>query len=79
VIYSVAEQSGINTTLFMMVATVCASYAFMLPIATPPNAIAMSSGVVNVRDMIRYGIVLNLLGIFFIVIIAEFFWKGVLS
>jgi len=32
------------------VATVCASYAFMLPIATPPNAIAMSSGVVNVRD-----------------------------
>jgi len=79
VIYSVAEQSGINTTLFMMVATVCASYAFMLPIATPPNAIAMSSGVVNVRDMIRYGIVLNLFGIFFIVIIAEFFWKGVLS
>jgi sodium-dependent dicarboxylate transporter 2/3/5 len=79
VIYSVAEQSGINTTLFMMVATVCASYAFMLPIATPPNAIAMSSGVVNVKDMIRYGIVLNLLGIFFIVVIAEFFWKGVLS
>ena len=79
VIYSVAEQSGINTTLFMMVATVCASYAFMLPIATPPNAIAMSSGVVNVRDMIRYGIVLNLLGVFFIVMIAEFFWKGVLS
>ena len=79
VIYSVAEQSGINTTLFMMVATICASYAFMLPIATPPNAIAMSSGVVNVRDMIRYGIVLNLLGIFFIVLIAKFFWSGILS
>ena len=79
VIYSVAEQSGINTTLFMMVATVCASYAFMLPIATPPNAIAMSSGVVNVKDMIRYGIVLNLLGVFFIVMIAEFFWKRVLA
>ncbi len=79
VIYAVAQQSGINTTLFMMVATVCASYAFMLPIATPPNAIAMSSGVVNVRDMIKYGIVLNILGIFFIVMIAEFFWKGVLS
>ena len=78
VIYSVAEQSGINTTLFMIVATLCASYAFMLPIATPPNAIAMSSGVVNVKDMIRYGIVLNLLGIFFIVMIAEYFWKGLL-
>lgn len=78
VIYSVAEQTGINTTLFMMVATLCASYAFMLPIATPPNAIAMSSGAIKVKDMIRYGIVLNLIGIFFIVMIAEYFWKGIL-
>ena len=79
VIYAVAEQTGINTTLFMMVATLCASYAFMLPIATPPNAIAMSSGVVNVKSMLKYGIVLNLAGIFLIVLIAEYFWKGVLS
>jgi len=78
VIYSVAEQAGINTTLFMMIATVCASYAFMLPIATAPNAIAMSSGVVNVRDMIRYGIVLNIVGILYIVIIAKFFWSEIL-
>ena len=78
VIYSVAEQSGINTTLFMMVVTLCASYAFMLPIATPPNAIAMSSGAVGVKDMMKYGIVLNLLGIFFIVLIAEYFWKNIL-
>jgi len=79
VIYSVSEQAGINTTLFMMVATLCASYAFMLPIATPPNAIAMSSGAVDVKDMIRYGVVLNFVGIFLIVMIAEFFWKGILS
>jgi sodium-dependent dicarboxylate transporter 2/3/5 len=78
VIYSVAEQTGINTTLFMMVATLCASYAFMLPIATPPNAIAMSSGVVNVKSMIRYGVVLNLIGIALIALIAEYFWKGIL-
>jgi sodium-dependent dicarboxylate transporter 2/3/5 len=78
VIYSVAQQTSIDTTLFMMVATLCASYAFMLPIATPPNAIAMSSGVVDVKDMIKYGIVLNLVGIFLIVMIAEFFWKGIL-
>ena len=78
VIYSVSVQAGINTTLFMMVATICASYAFMLPIATPPNAIAMSSGAVNVKDMIRYGIALNFAGVFFIVIIAEFFWSGIL-
>lgn len=78
VIYAVAEQTGINTTLFMMVATLCASYAFMLPIATPPNAIAMSSGAVDVKSMMRYGFILNIFGIFFIVLIAEFFWKGIL-
>jgi len=78
VIYSVAEQTGINTTLFMMVATLCASYAFMLPIATPPNAIAMSSGVVDVKTMLKYGVILNLAGIALIVVIAEYFWKGIL-
>ena len=78
IIYSVAEQSGINTTLFMMVATVCASYAFMLPIATPPNAIAMSSGVVNVGTMAKYGFVLNIIGIVLIVTIAQLFWRYVL-
>jgi sodium-dependent dicarboxylate transporter 2/3/5 len=50
----------------------------MLPIATPPNAIAMSSGAVDVKSMIRYGFVLNLFGIFFIVMIAQFFWKDIL-
>ena len=79
VIYSVSELAGVNTTLFMMVATMCASYAFMLPIATPPNAIAMSTGAIHVKDMIRYGIVLNIIGVFVIVFIAEYFWKGVLS
>lgn len=78
VIYSVAQQTGINTTLFMMVATLCASYAFMLPIATPPNAIAMSSGAVDVKTMMRYGFFLNLIGIGLIVLIANTFWKGIL-
>jgi len=47
----------------------------MLPIATPPNAIAMSSGAVNVKDMIRYGIILNLVAISLVVSVAELFWR----
>ncbi|MEA1920644.1 MAG: sodium:proton antiporter [Campylobacterota bacterium] len=78
VIYAVSEQAGINTTLFMMVATVCASYAFMLPIATAPNAIAMSSGVIHIKTMAKYGLVLNLAGITLIVSIAYFFWRHIL-
>lgn len=76
VIYAVSQKAGLDTTLFMMVATIAASYAFMLPIATAPNAIAMSSGVIHIKDMLRYGFILNLLGIMFIVIIAQYFWKS---
>ena len=79
ILFKVAEQTGMDARLIMMVATVCASYAFMLPIATPPNAIAMSSGVVSIKTMAAYGIVFNLLGILFIVLIANFFWIDILK
>lgn len=75
VVYAVTEQSGLDSRLFMMVATICASYAFMLPIATPPNAIAMSSGVVTVKVMARYGIVFNFLGIALITLFATLYWQ----
>jgi sodium-dependent dicarboxylate transporter 2/3/5 len=78
VIYSVAEQTGIDTRLLMMVATLCASYAFMLPIATPPNAIAMATGVVDVKTMAMYGLIFNIVGIILIVLIAKFFWSALI-
>lgn len=78
ILYSVTVQVGLDSTLLMMVATICASYAFMLPIATPPNAIAMSSGVVSVKTMATYGIFFNLIGIALIVLTAEIFWKSIL-
>ncbi len=77
ILYAVTKEAGLDVRLFMMVATVCASYAFMLPIATPPNAIAMSTGAVNVKTMAAYGIVFNLVGIVLIVLIGNFFWARV--
>jgi sodium-dependent dicarboxylate transporter 2/3/5 len=75
IIYSLAETVQIDITLILLVSTICASYAFMLPIATPPNAIAMGSGAVKVKDMAKYGIVFNILGIIFITIIALVYWQ----
>ncbi|MBL6970023.1 MAG: SLC13/DASS family transporter [Campylobacterales bacterium] len=75
IIYSLAQASSIDTSLLLMVATVCASYAFMLPIATPPNAIAMSSGVIKVKDMVKIGFVFNIIGILVITFIALVFWQ----
>ncbi|MDD2781246.1 SLC13 family permease [Sulfuricurvum sp.] len=78
VIYAFSIQNHFDPLLFMMVATICASYAFMLPIATPPNAIVMSSGVISIGTMARYGLVLNVIGIVLIVLFAHFYWKNLL-
>lgn len=50
--------------------TLAASCAFMLPIATPPNAIAFSSGYVSIPTMARTGFALNILGALFLSLIA---------
>jgi sodium-dependent dicarboxylate transporter 2/3/5 len=75
IIYSLGSMGNIDLSLILFVATICASYAFMLPIATPPNAIAMSSGVVKVKDMAKYGLMFNILGIVLITIIAMVYWQ----
>jgi len=75
IIYSLGQSSNIDTNLIIFVATICASYAFMLPIATPPNAIAMSSGAVRVKDMASYGFLFNIIGICSITFIALVFWQ----
>ena len=54
---------GIDPRLLMIPATLATSCAFMLPIATPPNAIIFGSGRVRVGEMARYGLLLNLLGV----------------
>jgi sodium-dependent dicarboxylate transporter 2/3/5 len=49
--------------LLMIPATMSASCAFMMPVATPPNAIVFGSGRLRIRDMARAGLVLNLIGV----------------
>jgi sodium-dependent dicarboxylate transporter 2/3/5 len=51
---------GFNPLLLMIPATISASMAFMLPVATPPNAIVFSSGKIKMGEMVRVGLVLNL-------------------
>ncbi|XP_025787982.1 solute carrier family 13 member 3 [Puma concolor] len=50
--------------LYLMVpGTVSCSYAFMLPVSTPPNSIAFASGHLLVKDMVRTGLLMNLMGV----------------
>jgi sodium-dependent dicarboxylate transporter 2/3/5 len=52
--------------------TLAASCAFMLPMATPPNAIVFASGHIKVYQMARVGVVLNLISVVLLILVARF-------
>jgi sodium-dependent dicarboxylate transporter 2/3/5 len=63
VIFGIADGMGINPILLGMPVTLAASIGFMFPIATPPNAIVFSSGYIRMKDMVKAGILLDLVSI----------------
>ncbi len=76
IFYEFAKNMGDNALAVMMVTTIAASYAFMLPIATPPNAIVMSSRVIKVKEMAKVGFFANMLGVIYLSLVAYFFWTS---
>ena len=70
---SLAVALQVNPLLLMIPATLSASCAFMLPVATPPNAIIFGTGEVKMTDLMRSGIVMNLVGIVLIVALIFIF------
>ena len=66
-----AEGLGINPLSIILPATIAASCAFMLPVATPPNAIVFSSNLIRVPEMARAGFWLNLTGILVISLLTQ--------
>ena len=63
VLAALAQSVEVHPLLLIVPATLSASCAFMMPVATPPNAIVFSSGWIEIKQMARVGFFLNLLGI----------------
>uniref|UniRef100_A0A4W5NI07 Solute carrier family 13 member 5a n=1 Tax=Hucho hucho TaxID=62062 RepID=A0A4W5NI07_9TELE len=63
ILASMSQSIGVNPLYVMVPCTLSASFAFMLPVATPPNAIVFSYGYLKVSDMAKTGIVMNIIGI----------------
>ncbi|MFT4938447.1 MAG: sodium-dependent dicarboxylate transporter 2/3/5 [Paraglaciecola sp.] len=70
VMAAVALQLNISPLLLCVPITLAASCAFMLPVATPPNAIVFASGLLTIPQMVRAGILLNILGMVILTAVA---------
>jgi len=68
-----ALAMGLHPYLLLISATLAASCAFMLPVATPPNAVVFGSGYLKIPDMIKTGLWMNLFSILLISILVYFF------
>jgi sodium-dependent dicarboxylate transporter 2/3/5 len=70
VVGAVAIEAGIDPIVLTVPVTFAASCAFMLPVATPPNAIVFGSGLLTIPKMAKAGFALNLIGIVIVTIAA---------
>ena len=63
ILASISISLGIHPYIIMVSATIAASCAFMLPVATPPNAVVFGSGYLKMSDMVKTGLVMNVISI----------------
>ncbi|PJB18066.1 MAG: anion transporter, partial [Flavobacteriaceae bacterium CG_4_9_14_3_um_filter_33_16] len=67
-----AVMLDVHPYLLMVGATIAASCAFMLPVATPPNAVVFGSNYLKISDMVRVGIVMNVISILLVLVMVYF-------
>ena len=71
---TVAEALGVSPVILSALIAISASCAFMLPVATPPNAIVFSTGYIKQSEMMRVGFYLNIVCIIFLTVFTWLFW-----
>jgi sodium-dependent dicarboxylate transporter 2/3/5 len=67
-----AGTININPELLMLPAAIAASFAFMLPVATAPNAIVYSENYFSISRMAKTGFAVNIIGLILLVLITNF-------
>ena len=72
ILVALSETIEVNAFFLLVGATVAASCAFMLPVATPPNAVVFGSKILSIDDMIKKGFWMNLISIF--ILTAAVYW-----
>lgn len=78
VLAALALELGVSPVMLTVPVALAASCAFMLPVATPPNAIVYGSGLFTIPQMAKAGLVMNLIGIVLLSLVALFLAPAVL-
>lgn len=78
IILGISMSLKIDYWLLLVSATIAASYAFMLPMGTPPNAIVFASGRISIKNMIKAGVCLNILASLLLYFYASHYMKLVM-
>ncbi|WP_347473361.1 DASS family sodium-coupled anion symporter [Acinetobacter thermotolerans] len=71
---AIADQMGMPKEILVIVIGIGASCAFMLPVATPPNAIVFGSGHIRQSEMMKVGVVLNIMCVFIVSLFIYWFF-----
>ncbi|MGJ3235839.1 SLC13 family permease [Marivirga sp.] len=71
-VLSIATGLDVEPLLLAIPVAMATSCAFMMPISTPPNAIVFSSGYINIKQMVRAGILLNIIAVIVLVLAGYF-------
>lgn len=70
---------GFNVAMTIMVIAIIVSFSMALPISTPPNAIAMSTGMIESKDMVKVGLLIGILGLVATLLCSLMFWPMILK
>ena len=71
VVLGIADGLNIPPLMLAIPVTLASSYAFMMPVSTPPNAIVYSSGFISMKQMVKAGFILNLISIIILMILSQ--------
>ena len=71
VVLGIADGLNIPPLMLAIPVTLASSYAFMMPVSTPPNAIVYSSGYISMKQMVKAGFILNIISIIILMILSQ--------
>ena len=77
ILVTIALAINVHPYFLLISATLAASCAFMLPIATAPNAVVFGSGLLKIEDMFKKGIWMNIISIIIITLIVYYFLPSI--